>query len=67
MDNLRICEVKGFNAPVDTIVTFFRVMKSERLFGVTERAFAKWQSTATLYTRWIRSGEYSFSLEVVHK
>ncbi|MCM1269402.1 MAG: hypothetical protein NC247_02085 [Ruminococcus flavefaciens] len=66
MDNLRICEVKGFNAPPDTIVTFQgnevgRVIRSDRE-GICQIAI-----NSDIIHQWIRSNEYSFSLEVVHK
>lgn len=66
MNNLRICEVKDFDAPIGTIVTFQgseigHVIRSDKE-GVCQMAI-----NSDIVHQWIRSGEYSFSLEVVHK
>lgn len=63
---MRICEVKDFDAPVGTIVTFQgnevgRVIRSDKE-GVCRIAM-----DSDIVSQWIRSNNYSISLEVIHK
>ena len=63
---MRICEIKNFDAPVGTIVTFQgnevgRVIRSDKE-GVCQIAV-----DSDIVSQWIRSNSYSISLEVVGK
>lgn len=63
---MRICEVKNFDAPVGTTVTFQgnkvgQVIRSDKE-GVCQIAM-----DSDLVSQWIRSNSYEISLEVVHK
>lgn len=63
---MRICEVKNFDVPVGTIVTFQgnevgRVIRSDKE-GVCQIAM-----DSDIVSQWLRSNEYKISLEVIHK
>lgn len=63
---MRICEVKNFDVPVGTIVTFQgnevgRVIRSDKR-GVCQIAM-----DSDIVSQWLRSNEYKISLEVIHK
>lgn len=63
---MRICEVKNFDVPVGTIVTFQgnevgRVIRSDKK-GVCQIAM-----DSDIVNQWLRSNEYEISLEVIYK
>lgn len=63
---MRICEVKNFDVPVGTIVTFQgnevgRVIRSDKK-GVCQIAM-----DSDIVSQWLRSNEYEISLEVIYK
>ena len=65
-DNLRICRVAGFEAPVGTPVTF-QGNEIGHVIRSMEEGFCEIAINSDIVHQWIRGKECSISLEVVRK
>lgn len=65
-DNLRICRIAGFEAPVGTPVTF-QGNEIGHVIRSVEEGFCEIAINNDIVYQWIRGKECSFSMEVVRK
>lgn len=65
-DNLRICRVAGFEAPIGTPV-MFQGNEIGHVIQSREEGFCVIAINSDIVHSWIRGNKCSFSLEVVHK